>query len=208
MWHYKTGTSWNFVIYANIHALGMLFNRWNRTRNRERSAASKAMGWGITMVLLGVVAAAACRWILDLDAGASIAIGVFAAAMFLFVTVLPMTGSRLNTALHVGLTFHFSVLSRIFFRSPDFATAKSLCAQLLTFEGAGIRSGLLPPELWAVLILGTAYHWTPKAWVDVIAWDAFRRIPGWALGVLFAALSLWLMHILAGAPKAFVYFQF
>ena len=208
MWHYKIGTSWNFVIYANIHGLGMLFNRWNRTRDRERSAASKAAGWGIAMVLLGVVSALACRWILDLDPELAIGVGVFAAVMFLVVTLLPMTGGKLNTAVHIGLTFHFSVLSRIFFRSPDFPTAKSLIAQLLSFDGSWIRPGLLPTELWIVLILGTAYHWTPKRWVDVIAWDYFRRIPGPVLGALMAALALGLMHILAGAPKAFVYFQF
>jgi alginate O-acetyltransferase complex protein AlgI len=27
MWH---GASWNFVIYSNVHALAMVFNRWNR----------------------------------------------------------------------------------------------------------------------------------------------------------------------------------
>jgi len=208
MWHYKTGTSWNFVIYANIHALGMLFNRWNRTRNRERSIASKAMGWGITMALLGVVAALASRWILQLEVDVSVGVGVFAAVMFLFVTLLPMTGGKLNTALHIALTFHFSVLSRVFFRAPDFATAKTMIAKLLSFEGAGIRTGLLPTELWILLIVGTAYHWTPKRWVDVVAWHVFRRLPGWLLGIAFALLALALMHIMSGAPKAFVYFQF
>ena len=208
MWHFKTGTSWNFVIYANVHGLAMLYNRWNRTRDRSRSAGHKAITWSLSAALLGVACWASAHWILDLQAVYAIGLGVFAAVMFLLVTLLPVTDSPLNSAIHIALTFHFTVISRIFFRAPDFATAKQMCARLLAWDGNWLRPGLLPTELWIALGFGLAYHWTPKSWVDVRLWHVFRRIPGPVLGALMAGLALALMRIMDGAPKAFVYFQF
>lgn len=208
MWHFKTGTSWNFVIYANIHGLAMLYNRWNRTRDKTIAPGHKAVQWGLAMVALGTACAVSCQFILHLSPTVSMGLGVAAAALFLLVTVLPMTGTPLNTALHIGLTFHFTVLSRIFFRCPDFATAQQMCERLLTWDGRLLRPGLLPAELWAALLFGLAYHWTPKRWVDGVAWSWFQRIPGPVLGVAMASLAFVLMRILNGSPKAFVYFQF
>ncbi|MEM6991860.1 MAG: MBOAT family O-acyltransferase [Myxococcota bacterium] len=208
MWHYKTGTSWNFVIYANLHGLAMLFNRWNRTRDRALPASRKLMGMGAAMAALGLAAGLASHTILGLSTPTSTTLGVLAAALFAFVTWLPVTGSALNTALHIGLTFHFTVLSRIFFRAPDFDTARRMCERLLTWDGVLLRPNLLPTELWIALGFGLVYHWTPKRWVDIGAWGLFRRIPGPVLGALMALLALLLMRILDGSPKAFVYFQF
>jgi len=208
MWHYKTGTSWNFVIYANLHGLAMLFNRWNRTRDRSLPVVRKTMTWGAAMLALGVSCTALGHVALGLPFYSAVGLGGFSVAMFLLVAVLPTTGSPLNTALHIGLTFHFTVLSRIFFRAPDFATASELCQRLLSWDGRLLRPDLLPWGLWAVLVFGLAYHWTPKTWVDGRLWRLFARVPGPVLGVLFAAMALALMRILDGSPKAFVYFQF
>lgn len=208
MWHYKTGTSWNFVIYANIHGLAMLFNRWNRTRDRGLAVSKKVTRWGASAAVLGVVCGAVAHWVIGLPPPVSAGLGGVAAVMFVLVTLLPVTNTPLNTALHIGLTFHFTVLSRVFFRAPDFATARRICERLLSWDGRFIRSDLLPTELWVALLFGLVYHWTPKRWVDTGAWNAFRRIPGVLQGVLLALLALVLMRILDGSPKAFVYFQF
>ena len=52
MWH---GASWNFVIYSNLHGLAMLFNRWNRLRERSGAKASSiALVIGAALLLAGV----------------------------------------------------------------------------------------------------------------------------------------------------------
>lgn len=208
MWHYKAGTSWNFVIYANLHGLAMLYNRWNRTRDRERPWTRKLAVWPVAALAVGLACGASSESFLGLSRELSIGIGVFAAAVFVLVTLLPLDGGPLNTAVHVALTFHFTVLSRVFFRAPNFATAKEMCAGLLAFDGHGLRPGLLPWYLWAAFGFGLAYHFTPKRWVDLHAWSVFRRIPGPVLGLGFGLLAVGLMKILASGPKTFIYFNF
>ncbi|MCA9711933.1 MAG: hypothetical protein KDK70_39215, partial [Myxococcales bacterium] len=128
--------------------------------------------------------------------------------LFLLVTWLPLRGGPLNTVAHVVLTYHFTVLSRVFFRASDFPTAKSMVAGLLRFDTALVRPGLLTEWLWLALIFGTLYHFTPKRWVDQHAYALFRRLPGPVLGLLLGLLGLALMKLMAGAPRAFIYFNF
>ncbi|MCX4246719.1 MBOAT family O-acyltransferase [Paraliomyxa miuraensis] len=209
MWHYSPGTSWNFVIYSNLHGLAMLYNRWNRVRKRDRSRRGRAVVTTLTAaVALGVACGGFAQWALGLPQQAAWFCAGFAAVMFVLVTWLPLRGGPLNTILHVVLTYHFTVLSRVFFRAPDFETAKSMIAGMLRFDDSLVRPGLLTPWLWAALIFGTFYHFTPKRWVDETLYAAFRRLPGPVLGVLFSLLGLALMKLMAGAPRAFIYFNF
>jgi hypothetical protein len=78
----------------------------------------------------------------------------------------------------------------------------------LRFDHELLRPGLLSEWLWAALALGTLYHFTPKAWVDVHAYGVFRRLPGPVLGLLLGLLGLGLMKLMAGAPRTFIYFNF
>ena len=119
-----------------------------------------------------------------------------------------MTGTWWNTALHVVLTFHFTVLSRVFFRAESFESAKTMVNGMLAFDGYGLRPGLVTPWVAAALAFGLVYHLTPKSWVDDVAMRWFRRIPGPVLGLLFALLCLGLMKLMGGGPRAFIYFQF
>jgi len=208
MWHYSPGTSWNFVLYANLHGLAMLYNRWNRTRDRAGPRVRHRVSVTVTALAVGLGSAAAANLILDLDPAATLVCGLFAAAMFLVVTWLPLHGGRLNTVAHIFLTFHFTVLSRVFFRAPDFPTAKALVAGLLRFDPQLVRPGLLDGWLGLALLLGTAYHFTPRHWVEQYAWGVFRRIPGPVLGVLLGLLALGLMELMAGTPRSFIYFNF
>ncbi len=208
MWHYSPGTSWNFVIYSNLHGLAMLYNRWNRTRNREDGSTGRLVSMTAGALVLGAASAAAGHLILELPAGTSAGLGVFATVMFAVVTWLPLTGGPLNTAAHIIITYHFTVLSRVFFRAPDFTTAKTMIAGLLRFDEALVRPGLLSQWMWAALIFGTAYHFTPRRWVEEVAWGWFRRLPGPVLGLLLGLLGLGLMKLMAGAPRAFIYFRF
>ena len=128
--------------------------------------------------------------------------------LFAIVSWLPDTGSPLNTLAHIVLTFHFTVLSRVFFRAGDLGSSRDMISGLLAFDGRGLRDGLLTPWLWLALIGGLAYHFTPRRWVDVYALAVWRRVPGVILGIAFALLCLGIMKLMSGAPKAFIYFQF
>ena len=204
MWH---GASWNFVIYANIHAGAVVFNRWNRMRERTLSAVS-IVAWPAATVALGVGVAAFGRYALNLDLQQASILGAGVGAVFLIVAWLPMPKGKLLVAVHVLLTFHLVVLSRIFFRAPDFETARRFIAALLPFETWGVRPGLATPGVWAGLLFGLAYHFTPTAWIDVHVRGLFRKTPGVLVGLASAGLFYALMRLMAGSPRAFIYFQF
>ncbi len=209
MWHYKIGTSWNFVIYANLQAGAILFNRWNRIRDRDGPASRR---WSRALLLASASGAAVYAlsvWGLDLsDAHAQFLAGLTIVA-FVVVAALPVTGTRINSALHIVLAFHFTVLTRVFFRAESFDNAKRMIVGLLEFDPQHlVRPGLLTPWLLAALIGGTAYHFTPKRWVDETAFGIFRKIPGPVLGVAMGLLALGIMKIAASGPRAFIYFDF
>lgn len=204
MWH---GASWNFVIYANIHAGAVVFNRWNRMRERKLSALSIVM-WPLSTVLLGIAVAAFGRYVLQLDWQQGSILGGAVAAVFLIVAWLPMPKGKLLVTVHVLFTFHLVVLSRIFFRAPDFETARRFIDALLTFDAWGIRPGLASPGVWAGLVFGLAYHFTPAKWIDVHVRGLFRKMPGVLVGLAAAGLFYALMRLMEGSPRAFIYFQF
>ncbi len=204
MWH---GASWNFVIYSNIQALAILFNRWNRIRERSFDVHT-LIGWALGLVVLPAVSYWLCTATLRLDHETSLWLALAAIATFVVVALLPRRGGWLNTVMHILLTFHFTVLSRVFFRADDLDTSRQMIAKLVEFDGLGLREGLLTPWLWAALIGGMAYHFTPKRWVDVVAYRVFCKLPGVVLGMLLCAIGVLIMKLLSGAPRAFIYFQF
>ncbi len=208
MWHYSQGTSWNFVIYANLHAAAIVFNRWNRIRPRGTSRPAELARWAPALLASGAAIAWLVHVVLDVPWASAWIVGGFAIAMVLVVTWLPDTGHWANAALHVLLTFHFTVLSRVFFRAESFDVAKRMCQGLLAFDTHGLRPGLITPWVGLALAIGCVYHFTPRRWVDVHGLAAVRRLPGPVLGLLFAALCLGLMLLMGSAPRAFIYFNF
>jgi len=159
-----------------------------------------------------VAAGAAIAWlvhaVLDVPWAGAWVMGGFAVVMVLVVAWLPENGHWANGALHVLLTFHFTVLSRVFFRAESFDVAKRMCQGLLAFDTHGLRPGLITPWVGLALAVGCIYHFTPRRWVDEHGLAAVRRLPGWLLGLLFAALCLGLMLLMGSAPRAFIYFNF
>jgi hypothetical protein len=103
---------------------------------------------------------------------------------------------------------HLIVLSRIFFRSPDLSTAREFVAGLLALDSYGIRDGFLTPWLAAALVGGLAYHFTPKEWVERYVYGAFKLLPGFVLGYAFLRLCYFLMGLMEGTPRPFIYFNF
>lgn len=204
MWH---GASWNFVIYANIHAGAVVFNRWNRMRDRKLTVMG-IVGWPLATVILSVAVAAFGRYVLDLDWQQSSILGGAVGVLFLIIAWLPMPKGKALVAVHVLLTFHLVVLSRIFFRAPDFETARRFIGALLTFDTWGVRPGLGSTGVWVALVLGLAYHFTPVRWVDVHLRGLFRKTPGILIGLAASGLFYGLMRLMDGSPRAFIYFQF
>ena len=218
MWH---GASWNFVIYSNLQAGAMLFNRWNRLRGRERSF-KRAGIWLLGLPGLGLGMYGFGRAVLELSAASAGRLAVLVAAVFVVLVLAPLPGmgtgepearttgkarasTKIWTVVHVALTFHFCALTRVFFRAEDLDHAKLMIARLLEFDGHGVRGGLA--GVLALLVVGTAYHFTPRAWVDEHLQRWFGRLPGPVIGLLFAGAALIVLHLLDG-PRANIYFAF
>jgi alginate O-acetyltransferase complex protein AlgI len=147
MWH---GASWNFVIYSNLQGGAMLFNRWNRLR--ERGPARAILLWGVALPVFAAAVYGFALAVLELPLDRAGILAGIAAAVFALIVLLPEPQRRLNEApsrwqrwsvpIHIFLTFHFATLTRVFFRAEDFSRAKQMIAKLLAFEPQGVREGL------------------------------------------------------------------
>ncbi len=102
------------------------------------------------------------------------------------------------------LTFHFVVVARILFRSPDLPTAWAYVQGLLH------PAAVLPrfaPLAWIALLLGYAIHFTPNHWQSRIeAW--FRRAGPVRWALAFAAVAAACAILGTGEQLAFIYYQF
>jgi D-alanyl-lipoteichoic acid acyltransferase DltB (MBOAT superfamily) len=223
IWH---GASWNFVVYANLQAAAMLFNRLVRNLRGPFLARLSRVGAaaGVVGAATWLLASAALR--LDHPWG----LGVAAGALATFIGLLPSVNRRPSLRpLHVLLTVHFSVLSRVFFRADNLDSASAMAKQLVHWDGLGVRHGLFrihslaawlgserglrwlePFAEYGVLLLviaGFAAHYTPQPRVDAAARKLFARAPAVLVGAGIAVLLGGLSLLLAG-PRANIYFNF
>ena len=226
LWH---GASWNFVIYAFLQAGAMLFNRacrklsagTNAWRPRVKRIAILTVLVTATVAFLGRVALAITNpWPLACAAG----------GLAFIITLLPPAGSsRAATAVHVLLTVHFSVLSRVFFRAETLDSAREMVTKLLQWDGLGMRDGLMRIEglatwlaareslRWLVpvanqgilvlLILGFAIHYVPSDWVESTAQKLTAKAPAIVVG-MSVAVVVGLLGLVLSGPKANIYFAF
>jgi D-alanyl-lipoteichoic acid acyltransferase DltB (MBOAT superfamily) len=221
IWH---GASWNFVIYACLQASAMVYNRFCRQQQASRGgifgllAVSLWIALGMTLLGLG------------LELPHALGIGWTSGAVALFIGLLPAPERAPSLRpIHVLLTLHFSVLSRVFFRSDDLDAARAMLGKLAQWDGLGVRDGLFrieglarwlarTPELrwaeplahWGVLLLlvvGFALHYTPRDRVERAAAAVVPRLPGVVLGMGLALLMAGLSLLLAG-PRPNIYFVF
>ena len=223
IWH---GASWNFVIYALLQACAMVYNRFCR-----RQAASgfegalrlgaAAIATGLATTLLGSVGLRLAEpWLF----------GVLGGALSVVIALLPKVEQWPTLRpVHVLLTLHFSVLSRVFFRADNLELAAAMAAKLTSWDGLGVRQGLFgietlsawlatvptlawarPMADWGVLLLlvgGFAAHYTPARAFEWTAQRWIPRVPGVLLGVSFAMVIGALSLLIAG-PRANIYFAF
>lgn len=133
LWH---GASWTFVIYGNLQAAAVM---WNRYVSRERSGKAKA-SWsrGYVVAHLYNRCLAWGRGGRDRDPSW-------------------MTGAK------VFLTLQFVVFSRILFRATSLENAGDVSMQLFsnTWSIAQIDG-----HVWAILSLGFVLHYVPRSQLE------------------------------------------
>ncbi len=221
IWH---GASWNFVIYASLQATAMVFHRFV---SRPASPQARAVRSGLAAVLIGILTTAVVRVLPNSDD--AVRLGSIATGCALLVGMLPRPKEvRWLVPLHVLLTFHFSVLSRVFFRADSLSQASAIMEKLVHWDALGVRADLLASVtlseqiertgltvlqplaqyfVLGVLILGFATHYLPTRLREVWIQGLVPRVPGVILGVSFAALLGGLSLLLVG-PRANIYFAF
>ncbi|MEY4546974.1 MAG: hypothetical protein RL685_3169 [Pseudomonadota bacterium] len=230
IWH---GASWNFVIYGNLHALALLYSRFNRFQ-AERGEKIYAVMMLAASLLLSL-AAVGLSLALDQSLDAALLLGMFTFGVAVLNGLLPpATQGRWWAVIHVALTFQFTVLSRIFFRADSLEDAGQMTSQLLHWDSLGVREGLFrmqglydwlfdradalggwaDPLLWAahygllgVIVLGLGYHFVPSRWSERVGQSLIRWMPAPALAVALAGGMFLISRMLEG-PRANIYFSF
>ena len=222
MWH---GASWNFVIYSNLQAAAMLFNRFVKRRESNRKGHVQLLT--VSLVLGGLFAWLCSRVLLI---GSFELCGAGVTMLCLAIGYLPSSKEAERwRPVHIFLTLHFSVFSRVFFRSEDLGHARAMIGKLISVDGLGVRSGMFriqglslwleqhsvlsfakPLAEWGILLIllaGFAIHYVPSAKVEAAAARFIPRVPGIVLGVSLAMI-LALLSILLSGPRANIYFAF
>ena len=224
MWH---GASWNFVVYSLLQATAMVFNRFVRLHAGgpwRPLALCIAVLFGLGLVL-GL-------WPLGLGLYSAVGFAAVVGGVALLICLIPEPSSHWGwTAVHVALTFHFTTLSRVFFRAENLEHASAMVKQLVHWDGLGVREGLFRmqglhewaqahPGFWGgladgfaqagifwILCLGLVYHWLPRQPLERALLKLFRYSPAPLLGLLIACVA-WLGLSLLSGPRANIYFAF
>lgn len=223
IWH---GAGWNFVVYAMLQATAMVFNRFTRPKAAPLWQRLVRVALGAACVAL-LSAAFAALVLQSSDPWLAAQLG---GALSLVIGLMPGPGRfAALRPVHVFLTLHFSVLTRIFFRADTLDAARVMTGKLVSWDGFGVRTGLLGNEAltewlaltplaafarplgdWCVLgllVLGFALHYTPARRAEQ-AYLAFApRVPAVLAGIGFAMIAGALGLLLAG-PRANIYFAF
>jgi alginate O-acetyltransferase complex protein AlgI len=223
MWH---GASRNFVVYALLQACAMTFNRFSG--ERSGIAWPKLLRAAVATLGAAVIGGLVGRLALELSDPGRLAL--LFGAVGCFVALLPdATRVPLLRPLHVLLAVHFSVLTRLFFRSDGAANARAMAEKLLHWDGLPVRLGLLGDEAltrglaathslaWAVplahvavllvLLVGFALHYAPVRITRDLALRVVGAVPGPVVGLGFAA-AVGACGLLLAGPRPNIYFAF
>jgi alginate O-acetyltransferase complex protein AlgI len=106
--------------------------------------------------------------------------------------------------LRILITFHFVVLTWIFFRAADLKTARDILAEL----GAGTFTfANVTPAFGAVLAVAAAFHFLPKRWYEW-ALNSFCESPFFVQAGAIAALVVAIQYIGGSGTSPFIYTKF
>lgn len=223
VWH---GAGWTFVIYAVLQASAMVFNRFTRHEGVSWPGRLARAAFAAGAVFLFVAGFAT----IALQLPEPWLAGKVCAGLAFLIALLPRAEAWPSLrSVHVILTLHFCVLSRVFFRADTLEGAREIAGKLVAWDGFGVRQGLFgndalltlvsenPGLAWArpvadwcvlvLLLLGFALHYVPAGAIAKSAERSLRRTPAVLAGIGFALLIGALGVLLAG-PRANIYFAF
>lgn len=106
--------------------------------------------------------------------------------------------------LAVFFTFHWVCLAWVFFRAPDFSTARLVLERVAS---ATTDHQNLPPAILALLGVGVASHFMPERAFRRLR-SAFIAMPAPAQGVVLFAVAVVLHEASSIEAVPFIYFQF
>lgn len=106
--------------------------------------------------------------------------------------------------LKIFVMIHFTVLSRILFRSTGLDNAMEVAGQLFCGKFFLFH---ITPSLWLVLITAYVSHYLPRAWYEQTK-RLFVRLPAPAQGLALGALAVGLMTVASHQLVPYIYFQF
>ena len=175
LWH---GASWTFVLYGNLQAAAVMWNRYLARQRRGEPARRKTSG----------VYAIAHAWNRAMDALRG---GRERDPIWL-------------TAAKILLTLQFVVFSRILFRATGLGNAGDIVSRL----GSDTWSvAQVSPELWGLLLLGFFLHYVPRARLEWIR-SRFVELPPWGQGIALAVVGVILALFVTAEAVPYIYFQF
>ncbi|MFO0682993.1 MAG: MBOAT family O-acyltransferase [Sandaracinus sp.] len=106
--------------------------------------------------------------------------------------------------LKVAGTLSFAVFTRILFRATSLTNAGEVTARL--FSGTSSTANVAA-SVWAVLLVGYALHYTPRAWLEAIR-VRFVAAPAVAQGLVLSAVLAVLAAVATSETVPYIYFQF
>ena len=108
------------------------------------------------------------------------------------------------SALKIAGTMQFVVFSRILFRAESLDNAGDIVERLRSGTSSLAQ---IAPGVWAVLVLGFALHYTPRAWYAKMR-ERFVALPAIAQGLLLAVVGAALLKLSSTQVVPYIYFQF
>jgi len=115
----------------------------------------------------------------------------------------PQPGVALRV-LYIVVTFHFVVLTWIFFRSANVSTALDVLRQI---DSGTVSFANVTPGFWMVLGIAVAAHYVPHAWYTA-SLNAFTRVPAPVQAAALALLILGIRYVAATGSAPFIYSRF
>ncbi len=176
LWH---GASWTFVIYGNLQAAAVMWNRYLVRARAARVRPPTEWSWVYGPAQVWNHAMDGFRGDRDRDP-----IGL--------------------TALKVVLTLQFVVFSRILFRATDLSNAEDVASRVFSQTWSVAQ---VSPELWGVLLAGFVMHYLPRSWLESLR-SRFVQLPAWAQGIALALVGAVLAIFVTAEAVPYIYFQF
>lgn len=106
--------------------------------------------------------------------------------------------------LSIVITFHFVVLTWVFFRSANVDTALDVLRQIAS---GTVSFANVTPGFWMVLAIAVVAHYVPSSWYSASV-DVFNRVPAPVQAAALAALIVGIRYVAATGSAPFIYSRF